>query len=447
MIDLNATSLPWIFSTITPTSWEMNSTVTTHTDVDFTRDISTWTTSTNPPYTVDYTVVYRSADSIIKMITLIIIMILSLIGNIMVVYVIGRYLRFRTVTNVFIICLAFSDLSTTVLCMPLSLVTVSSGTWHFGILGCTMNSFTIGIFGVVSSYMTMFICLDRFQLIVKIPSNNLGMRAACLVIGFCLVGAMLLSFPWSAILGTPEEKPALHNNHSYSHCMTFFHSSSSPQGAFFSLVFVSLCFVLPAICMCYCSCRILSVFCHASRQTRPATSVPTQLRFSGELRTAKTVLIMVGMYLICRLPYTAVAILSTILDSAPTVTMDTICMWLFWSNSAINPLIYASRNPLLVEVLHLTKILGSSSRPAEIAITRNKQLQNVIRANHTDQDFVRRKPYMVGPQNVHIETEKSNINNKSKSSSDSVLDLFYIGGARKNSDASSDISCVTNTTF
>ena len=57
--------------------------------------------------------------------------IISLIGNIMVCFVVLRNSRLQTIPNMFVVALAISDIAVAVLAMPLSAVILMQGKWPY----------------------------------------------------------------------------------------------------------------------------------------------------------------------------------------------------------------------------------------------------------------------------------------------------------------------------
>ena len=64
-------------------------------------------------------------------------------------------------------------------------------------------------------------------------------------------------------------------------------------------------------------------------------------------------LIIVAFFFLCRAPYSVLGLAYAMAQTRMSVGVDTVAMWLFWSSCAINPCIYAVRNPVLAEALHL----------------------------------------------------------------------------------------------
>ena len=74
-----------------------------------------------------------------------IIFLLAIIGNALVIITLGSNRRMRSVTNIFLLNLAVSDLLLGVFCMPFTLVGVLLKEFIFGALMCSLISYLQGL--------------------------------------------------------------------------------------------------------------------------------------------------------------------------------------------------------------------------------------------------------------------------------------------------------------
>ena len=94
---------------------------------------------------------------------------------------------------------------------------------------------------------------------------------------------------------------------------------------------------------------------HSQRRTQPASARPSQLRFSSEIRTAGTVIVVVLLAAITKGPYFVLG-LSLAAAGIPLPSwLDTLAMWMYWTGCAVNPMIYAVRNPNVGIILNLRR--------------------------------------------------------------------------------------------
>lgn len=272
---------------------------------------------------------YGESQHAVELFTLCIIMSLSTSGNLMVFYVVGRYLHFKTVTNVFIVSLALSDLLTTLICMSMTFAKLAGGSSLLSGDTCVINGFLNASLGVVSTLMTTFIAVDRYYVVVKLPKGAVSIKLACLLVAICWILAGFLGFPWHLVVSNSTNHNGAYSPEGYHHCMYVFHVHTSPDGIIYSSAFIFICYMVPGGILGYCTLRIWKIISRNDSRIRPATTHVNQLRFSGELRTAKTVVLIVIFYFVCRLPYGLLGVGFALAQSSMDTSVDTFALWLF----------------------------------------------------------------------------------------------------------------------
>lgn len=114
----------------------------------------------------DYLLASRSFQALVYgMYTLI--FVLALLGNGIVIYVVGTTPRMRTVTNFFIVNLAVGDILMTLFCVPFSFMSVLVlAYWPFGQTLCHLVNYTQAVSVLVSAYTLVAISIDRYMAIM-----------------------------------------------------------------------------------------------------------------------------------------------------------------------------------------------------------------------------------------------------------------------------------------
>ena len=93
---------------------------------------------------------------------MIVLNVVSLLGNMLVCISVYRNTRLRTTTNVYIVALAISDLLSAIFVMPLAAGVLISGRWPFGEALCQVHGF-FSLFVVCISLVTMGLtALNRY---------------------------------------------------------------------------------------------------------------------------------------------------------------------------------------------------------------------------------------------------------------------------------------------
>ncbi|XP_023362559.1 cholecystokinin receptor type A [Sarcophilus harrisii] len=96
-----------------------------------------------------------------------VIFLLSILGNTLVITVLIRNKRMRTVTNIFLLSLAVSDLMLCLFCMPFNLIPNLLKDFIFGSAVCKTTSYFMGISVSVSTFNLVAISLERYSAICK----------------------------------------------------------------------------------------------------------------------------------------------------------------------------------------------------------------------------------------------------------------------------------------
>ncbi|CAJ1074223.1 G-protein coupled receptor 135 [Xyrichtys novacula] len=309
------------------------------------------------------------------------IFLLSSLGNSAVVIVIIKHRQLRTVTNAFIMSLSLSDFLTAVLCLPFSFIMLFSkdGSWMFGDRFCVANGFFNTCFGIISTLTMTLISFDRYYAIVRQPQAKIGRQKATQLLIAVWLTAVIFSLPWYLLVRTPTE---IHKQGFY-HCMYVFHSGTSRMGKAYSICLIVVCYLLPFSLMCFCHYNICKTVRLTEIRVRPVTTYAYLLRFYSEMRTATTVLIMIVFIIFCWGPYCLMGLITAMGNFTFNPAMDTVAIWLAWANGAINPLIYALRNPNISMLLGRSREEGYRTR--NIAAYLSSQTHNrEIRLNQAD---------------------------------------------------------------
>ncbi|ELR51902.1 Putative G-protein coupled receptor 135, partial [Bos mutus] len=249
---------------------------------------------------------------------LLLIFLLSSLGNCAVMGTIVKHRQLRTVTNAFILSLSLSDLLTALLCLPAAF-------------------------------------LDLFT-----PPG--GRRRALQLLAGAWLAALGFSLPWELLL-TPREAPAAAQ--SFHRCLYRTSPDPAQLGAAYSVGLVVACYLLPFLLMCFCHYHICKTVRLSDVRVRPLTTYARVLRFFSDVRTATTVLIMIVSVICCWGPYCFLVLLAAARRAqaaqSPSL-LNVVAVWLTWANGAINPVIYAVRNPNISMLLGRNREEGYRTR-------------------------------------------------------------------------------------
>ena len=266
-----------------------------------------------------------------------IINIAAFLGNLSVCYAVFRNQRLRTLSNMFVVALAVSDILMSTCCMPFSVATLIRGKWIFGENFCRFHGFGVFTFGLASLHTMGIIAVSRYFCIVK-PEKYIGLFRKQRILVY--IGVV-----WCAAF-TGSVPPLFFNHGGFEFqpgkamCLYTFDTNIA-YTIFIECVYIAT--PLTLITICY-----IKVFCTVSRSNRVFSheNNPNLLRANvEEAKVTKTlVAVMVG-FACCWLP---VCIIDYI-DAArgePTLPRQAYLTYgfLVYLSSTINPFIYGATN-------------------------------------------------------------------------------------------------------
>uniref|UniRef100_A0A8B9KQ70 Neuromedin-K receptor n=1 Tax=Astyanax mexicanus TaxID=7994 RepID=A0A8B9KQ70_ASTMX len=119
----------------------------------------------------------------------------AVFGNLVVMWIILAHKRMRTVTNYFLLNLAFSDASMAAFNTLVNFVYATHGDWYFGEAYCKFHNFFPVTSVFASIYSMTAIAVDRYMAIIHPLKPHLSATATKVVIVFIWVLAVVLAFP------------------------------------------------------------------------------------------------------------------------------------------------------------------------------------------------------------------------------------------------------------
>ncbi|XP_054987123.1 G-protein coupled receptor 135 [Sorex araneus] len=307
---------------------------------------------------------------------LLLIFLLSSVGNGAVLGAIVKHRQLRTVTNAFILSLSLSDLLTALLCLPAAFLDLftrpggsaaaraaaaaaPAGPWRGFCAACRFCS---SCFGIVSTLSVALIALDRYCAIVRPPRDKLGRRRALQLLAGAWLAALGFSLPWERLRAPREQPPAAQSFHG---CLYRTSPDPAQLGAAYSVALVVACYLLPFLLMCFCHYRIARTVRLATVRVRPVPTYARVLRFFGEVRTATTVMLLIVFVIGCWGPSCFLVLLAAARrapSTRPPSLLNVVAVWLTWANGAINPVIYVIRNPNISVLLRRGREEGYRTR-------------------------------------------------------------------------------------
>ncbi|XP_036455121.1 chemokine XC receptor 1-like [Colossoma macropomum] len=253
-----------------------------------------------------------------------IVVLLSLVGNILVLVILGLYENLRSLTNIFILSLALSDLMFT-LGLPFWSSQYIWG-WTFGDAVCKGISFVFSA-GYYSRIVFLMLMTIQCYVAVVHPLSDCerGQRVAAVPILAWVVsfGAAMPALLYSEVMGDPVD---------YNVFYCVFDSMAASVNATYQQ---NIFFVVAFLVVAFCYIRILQTICRRNKRHR----------------TIRLIFCIAGMFFVGWAPYNIVIFLHTLTEHEvePFTDCDVstyldyalyVCQLLAFSNCCLNPVCY-----------------------------------------------------------------------------------------------------------
>ncbi|XP_068757657.1 beta-1 adrenergic receptor-like [Montipora capricornis] len=273
---------------------------------------------------------------VVEVSSLIVLNLLSLMGNTLVCISVYRNTRLRTATNFYITALAISDLLSAVFVMPLTIGVLVSGRWIFGEVGCSFHSF-LSLFAIYVSPVTMGLtALNRYVRMCR-PEHeyqkffsrkkSLALLASVWVFVACYNG-----LPVIAGVQKSTFVPGYH------------HLSESGTLIHYGIV-IPLFLLTPLTITVFSYVKVAKkmqqhkIETSSLRQTSPIIS-------AREIRISKSLFVVVFAFMICWIPFWIIVLVMR-LHLVPKIPRNVLLLssFLLYISNTINPFIYAGMSP------------------------------------------------------------------------------------------------------
>lgn len=291
----------------------------------------------------------------------------AIVGNILVILSVLCNRHLQTVTNFFIVNLAIADLLLSIIVLPFSASLEVLGCWVFGRIFCNIWA-AVDVLCCTASILSLcIISIDRYigvKYCLKYPTIMTEKKAGVILV-VVWVSSMVISI--GPLLGWKEPPPL-----DESICSI----TEEPGYALFSSLFsfyLPLMVILVMYFRVYVVARrttksleagvkrernksmevVLRIHCRSVLEDTRSTGSKSKnhpfrsslsvrlMKFSREKKAAKTLAIVVGMFILCWLPFFFVLPLGSFFPALkPSDSVFKVIFWLGYFNSCINPIIY-----------------------------------------------------------------------------------------------------------
>ncbi|XP_058660140.1 neuropeptide FF receptor 2 [Ammospiza caudacuta] len=303
------------------------------------------------------------------------IFLLCMVGNGGVCFIVLWSRHMRTVTNLFILNLAVSDLLVGLFCMPTTLLDNIIAGWPFGSLVCKMSGMVQGISVSASVFTLVAIAMDRFRCIMHPFKPKLTVPAALAAIAVIWALAVAIMCPSAVLLRLRQEKRfQLLLGTGNATRPVFWCREEWPElamrKAYTTVLFANI-YLAPLALIALMYARI-GVFLSHAAVPRPGKRGREQRRGAwGRKRKAIHMLVLVTLlFALSWLPLWSLMLLSDYGSLSDVqlrlinVYIYPLAHWLAFSNSSVNPIIYGFCNRSFRRGFQAALRLQLCSRPA-----------------------------------------------------------------------------------
>ncbi|XP_019890849.1 somatostatin receptor type 5 [Musca domestica] len=277
-------------------------------------------------------------NAVIKLITMILyslVCIVGLFGNTLVIYVVLRFSKMQTVTNIYILNLAIAD-ECFLIGIPFLLYTMHNNSWQFGEYACKAYMVSTSITQFTSSIFLLIMSADRYIAVCH-PISSPRYRTPTvskIVSGIAWLTSALLMLPVILFANTVT-------NGKHTSCNIKWPEAQNTQsGTTFILYSLALGFATPLT-------FILGFYCLVIRKLHTVgPKHKSKEKKRSHRKVTKLVLTVITVYILCWLPYwiSQVALITSTPGKCVSrleITIFLLASCLVYSNSAMNPILYA----------------------------------------------------------------------------------------------------------
>ncbi|XP_071136704.1 high-affinity lysophosphatidic acid receptor-like [Mytilus edulis] len=277
------------------------------------------------------------------------------LGNAVVCFIVYRKPQMRSAINLLLASMALSDIVMSVVCVPLPLITIIHGRWIFGDVVCKIQAFLVEYLTSVAILILFIMSGDRYMIIVK-RRDKLTAKFAKILILLVWTIPLVTSLP--PAVGLSDYK--LFSDHTQCSLAV---TNKTYDISFLAIKF-TLSFVFPILLTGYAFSAITNTVRTNSFRidNHPDTEVslniaqmsatlgfiliPMKTKLDVDVkfktRTFKTIMLLYVLVILCISPYSINQIVSNT-TGLFQMNRDTIFLWIAFSKSSINPVIYFFR--------------------------------------------------------------------------------------------------------
>ncbi|XP_042312269.1 neuropeptide FF receptor 1 [Sceloporus undulatus] len=280
---------------------------------------------------------------------------MCMIGNMLVCIIVLKNRQMRTVTNIFILNLAISDVLVGIFCMPTTLVDNLITGWPFDIVMCKMSGLVQGMSVSASVFTLVAIAVERFRCIVYPFRQKLTLRKALITIVIIWVLALIIMCPSAVTLTVTRDDYHFMvdaYNHSYPLYSCWEAWPDQEMRKIYTTILFSHIYLAPLTSIVIMYARVAFKLFKSSAPIRGSQSEDNEGRrvSKRKIKVINMLIIVALFFTLSWLPLWTLMLLTDYGNLTEhqlnliTVYFFPFAHWLAFFNSSINPIIYGYFN-------------------------------------------------------------------------------------------------------
>uniref|UniRef100_A0A8C7H9M2 Neuropeptide FF receptor 1 n=1 Tax=Oncorhynchus kisutch TaxID=8019 RepID=A0A8C7H9M2_ONCKI len=293
-----------------------------------------------------------------------------MVGNYLVCLIVVKNRHMRTVTNLFILNLAISDLLVGIFCIPTTLVDNLITGWPFSNAVCKLSGLVQGISVAASVFTLVAIAVDRFRCIVYPFKPKLTLLVAKATIGLVWALALVIMLPSAVMLTVDQEKGHFmvsSDNQIYPLYYCYETWPDPEMRKVYTMVLFTHIYLMPLALI------MIMYGCIGAKLSSPISQ--------RKVKVVKMLIVVALLFMLSWLPLWTLMLLTDYArpegDQLDLLTgyIFPFSHWLAFSNSSINPIIYGYFNENFKKGFQAACRPGSccSVVPQEQAVSKDHQ--------------------------------------------------------------------------
>ncbi|XP_050977602.1 trace amine-associated receptor 13c-like [Labeo rohita] len=259
--------------------------------------------------------------------------------NLLVIISISHFKKLHTPTNLIILSLAVVDLLTGLIVMPVDAIKLIETCWYFGKSACGLFTFILSLIISASLSNLVLIALDRYVAVCHPLQYPQKITTTKTLMTICLCWFCSSAYITALSSSNRRFDTSDTTDVCYGECSVTMSFTWTVTDLFVSLLFPSALIIA----------LYLKIFHVVHQQVKVINSLlksgkcvlEVSVRRKSESKAALTLGIIVAIHLFCWLPL----YVFSLAGSAMSSVIVNFLTWVFYINSALNPLIYALLYP------------------------------------------------------------------------------------------------------